>query len=93
MGGAKKSRRTQPERPECPWQFVHVWQWFWDILNGCANGMGPATIGWLDLQAWRAITGERPEPWEVRLLFRLSVLRASIEGEENRKKANAPGKP
>lgn len=88
MGGARKRPAVEtPERPECPWQFQHIWQWFWDVLNGCpATGMGPATIGWRDLVAWKDLTGEHVKYWEARLMIRLSVMRANIEGEDRAKK-------
>lgn len=45
------------------------------------DGMAPSAIGWGDLVAWCQLTGERPEPWESRLLMRLSHLRAQIAAE------------
>jgi len=93
MGGAKKKSRPEAhERPECPWQFQHIWRWFFEVLNGCpSTGMGPVTIGWRDLQAWCEMTGERPELWETKLLMRLSVLRANIEIDEQNKAAKPKG--
>jgi len=92
--GKKIKGLEEAERPACPWQFVHIWQWLNELLSGCtASGMGPITIGWQDLLAWCELTGERPAPWETRLLMRLSVLRANIEGEEHRKEAKQQTKP
>ena len=49
--------------------------------------MGPVTITWRDVGAWCELVGERPEPWESRLIVRLSVMRANIEAEEAEKRA------
>ncbi len=62
---------------------IHVWSWFVEIVGGVkADGMGPAMIGWGDLSAWCELTGEVIEPWEARLLIRLSALRASVLSEK-----------
>lgn len=43
-------------------------------MVGCAsNGWGPSEIAWCDLQAWAAMTGNMPEPWECEALMRLSA--------------------
>ncbi|WP_347513823.1 hypothetical protein [Mesorhizobium sp. CAU 1741] len=43
-------------------------------------------IGWRDLQAWRDMTSEAIEPWEARLIVRLSNLQARIASEEAKAK-------
>ncbi len=62
---------------------IHVWSWFVEIIDGIkADGMGPSMIGWADLAAWCELTGEVIEPWEARLLIRLSAKRAAVLSEK-----------
>jgi hypothetical protein len=64
----------------------HVWEWFIEI-NAAATGgggMGPVTISWVDLKAWADMTGEQPEPWEVRLILQLSNLQARIAADASK---------
>lgn len=70
-----------------------MWNWFREISLGLSsNGMGPTLVTWESLQAWRLLTGEEPEDWEVRALVRLGYTRAVIEGEKMQKDAkNPPG--
>lgn len=66
-----------------------MWEWYCDISPGASGGggMGPVTITWLDLGAWCERVHETLEPWEARLIVRLSVMQANIEGEEAEKRA------
>lgn len=72
---------------------AHVWNWFCEISAGASGGggMGPVTVTWVDLRAWRELTGEAVEPWEAKLILRLSTMRANIEGEEAEKRAKVNG--
>lgn len=55
-------------------------------MDGIApNGMAPVAIGWRDLSAWCDLTGNVLEPWEARLIVRLSSVRAQIAGENDGK--------
>ena len=85
--GKAKTKADAPagsSEPEFPDALDYLWEWFWDALDGCpANGMVPVSIGWCDLSAWCELTGERLEPWEARLILRLSSLRSGIIAEVN----------
>lgn len=77
-----RNKPAAPERLKCPAPLAYLWNRFVEIMEGASGGgMGPATITWTDLAAWGDLTGEAQEPWECRLLMRLSVLRAEIASE------------
>lgn len=79
LGGTAAPKALLPPAPAFPDALGHVWAWFCEIRGGLqGNGWGCASITWRDLEAWRALTGETPEPWEARLLVRLGALRAEI---------------
>src|SRR5690606_37107564 len=88
----KRQASTEASRPlRCPPRLIYLWNWFVEVMSGASGGgSGPTTIAWVDLRAWADQTGEVVEPWESRLMIRLSVLRAEIESEEIRKVANGP---
>lgn len=72
----------------------HLWAWLAEILAGEPAGFGPSIVTWTGLQAWAALTGRQPEPWECEALVRLGILRANILGEETdagRDQGRAPG--
>lgn len=54
--------------------------------------MGPIFVTWQDIRAWCDMTGEEPRPWESRLILRLSVMRANIEGEAAERERQRKGK-
>lgn len=47
-----------------------IWGVFAD-LHRCrgSTGMGPAAIGYRDIQAWMVVTGDRLEAWELRAVL------------------------
>lgn len=57
------------------------------------TGMGPSVLTWEGLYAWQQLTATAMEPWEVDCLMRLSVTRAVINSEEQKKKVDASAKP
>ena len=84
----QKLRKADPvdaggdDQAEFPLLLTHVWGWFCELMNGAqSNGMGPSTIAWPDIDAWGRVVGIVVEPWEARLIVRLSALRAEIEAE------------
>ncbi len=86
MGGKKKKKSSAAastdDEPEFPAALDYLWNWFWEILDGCPpNGMAPIAVGWRDLSAWCELTEEKLEPWESRLILRLSALRSMIMAE------------
>jgi len=46
--------------------------WLMEAGPMSAAGIGPVPLTWLDLDAWQRCTGVRVQPWEARLLRRLS---------------------
>jgi hypothetical protein len=59
-------------------------EYLFDVGPTVSTGMGPVIIGWRDLQAWQELVGIDLEPWELRLLRRLSAdyLAQSLKAEK-----------
>lgn len=56
-----------PENPA-----PYLTDWLFEIGPIIPTGMGVARIDWRDIAAWADMMGVIPEPWEARLLRRLS---------------------
>jgi len=54
---------------------AHLWLWFCD-LHAARGGAGsnPHPITYPDIQAWSALSGCRPYPWEVSVIKRLDRI-------------------
>lgn len=47
-----------------------VWSIFGDLsLGRGSTGMGPAALGYRDIEAWQNVTGDRLEAWERRAVL------------------------
>lgn len=63
-----------PPEPEVPWQFEHVWSWFWEISGQRASGVdGAGPIAWRDIADWSRLTGNELQPEELRMLIDMDV--------------------
>lgn len=60
-----------PDLPDNPAPYLI--EWLFEIGPVVPAGMGMASIGWRDLAAWQDVTGIELDPWEARLLRRLSA--------------------
>lgn len=49
---------------------------------GVSSGFGPPAATWDNVWCWSALMRVLLEPWEARMLVRLSVLRANILSEK-----------
>ncbi|GAA3708544.1 hypothetical protein GCM10022268_17340 [Sphingomonas cynarae] len=67
-----KQRKTEPRMPPNP--APHFTDWLIELGISEAAGMGAAPLSWREIEAWSSGTGVRPEPWEKRLLRRLSAI-------------------
>lgn len=94
LGKKKIAANIQPQAPPFPHEIAYVWSWFNQISSGLlVTGMGPSVLTWEGLYAWQQLTATAMEPWEVDCLMRLSVTRAVINSEEQKKKVDASAKP
>lgn len=51
-------------------RWTHIWHWFIELSEGRGEGFsGPAPITHEAVLAWRANTGAKPRPLEIRLIF------------------------
>ena len=67
-----QAQGNEPEMPD-PGPAGYLAGYLWEVGPAVAGGMGPAAIGWADLQAWQAMTGVVLLPWEARLLRHCSL--------------------
>lgn len=94
-GRKKPPPEVIPEGPPFPEELDYLWDWWIQLSRGLPqNGMGPAVVSWLDIQAWRIAMDIGPiDPWEADALVRLGLLRAVVQSEkaeaERRVKASA----
>ena len=61
---------TSPLLPSNP--LPYLTDWLFEIGPSVAAGMGEGPIGFRDLVAWQEIMGVELQPWEARVLLRLS---------------------
>lgn len=83
--------RTKPlpeiiqEGPPFPEELDYLWRYYIELSKGLPiNGMVAPTVSWLDIQAWRVAMDVGPlEPFEVKALVDLGMLRATIAAEKS----------
>lgn len=73
---------NEPVIPDIPTPYLV--EYLFEVGPTISTGMGPAIIGWRDLQAWQELVGIDLEPWEARLLRKLSsaYLSQSLKSEK-----------
>lgn len=71
--------------PEFPVEVGYLWGWYIELRSGRQYAMGdPVPVSWIDLSAWRDLTGRDPHPDEVAAL--MEIDRAYLyPGEEEEK--------
>ena len=60
----------------------YLWGWFLDLSAGRTGGFGANPITWEGMQAWAALTGTTPAPWEVRTLRALDTAYLESSAKE-----------
>ena len=68
-----QARGVDPDLPD-PGPAGYLAGYLWEIGPTVSGGMGPAPIGWRDMQAWQDVTGMQLQPWEARLLRQCSQV-------------------
>ncbi|MAO65046.1 MAG: hypothetical protein CL666_08600 [Balneola sp.] len=48
---------------------AHVWEWFLDL----SAGRGQGGISYTEIKSWMELTGNRPTPFEIRLIKRIDI--------------------
>ena len=68
-------RPVELKEAELPEMMAHVWAWFCSLRGRVAPGFaGTSPITWPDMQAWAAITGNHPTPFEIECLVALDDI-------------------
>jgi len=78
-----------------PLEGLYLWEWFWDLHQGRQAGMsGPASISWLDIQAWARLNLVELEPWELQAIRAMDTayLRAASKQKPKPKDKPKPKK-
>lgn len=72
-----------PDEPSFPEELQYLFVWFIEICQGLpANGFGVALVTWEAITAWQRLMDVGAlEPWEVKTLVELGMLRARISAE------------
>ena len=79
--------------PECPDALHYLWGYFCEISAGLSsNGFGPPIVTWEALRAWCEFMAVALAPWEARALVVLGHVRATVDAEEQEKRAKRGGK-
>lgn len=67
-------RPAKLDGPPIPTGAEYLWNWFITLNTTRGNtGFGPAQFTFAEMAAWAALTGNRPEPWEVMILKALDA--------------------
>lgn len=83
-----RDRGDYPALPHNPAPYLT--DWLFDVGPTCASGMGEGVITYTELANWQAISGVELEPWEARLLRRLSAAYAGENYEARKRDHPAP---
>ena len=78
------AKQFVPEPPDYPDALLYLRDLFQELAMGLEqNGMAPATVTWLSLQAWQQeMLIDDLETWEKRVLVTLGVMRSNIQSEK-----------
>lgn len=69
--------------PDLPADGAHVWGWFLALQNARgSNGFGANPIGWLDILAWRDLTGTLVHPSEVEAIMAVDRVWMAEQAKE-----------
>lgn len=85
---AMQRRGETPLLPPNPAPYLT--DWLMEIGPVTYSAMGSSPIGWPDLAAWQDLTGIELEPWEARLLRRLSGCYAAETQAAKKRDRAAP---
>jgi hypothetical protein len=47
---------------------MYLWEWFLDLNSTRQSGMGMNAISYSEICAWCELTGNRPSPYEIRVI-------------------------
>jgi len=72
-----------PEAPPFPYELQYLFTWYIEITQGLpSGGFGPSLMTWEAIAAWQRLMDVGPlEPWEVKTLVDLGMLRARVSAE------------
>lgn len=84
----KKEGVKNPPMPPNP--MPHIIERLTEIGLSEAAGMGAAPLSWNSIEAWQRITGIALDPWEARLIRRLSTDYLAMSREAEKETCSSP---
>lgn len=81
----------EPEMPPCDAQYLL--DYFWEVGPTLSGGMGESPLTFQEIQSYQDQIGIELQPWEVRLLRRLSAEYLSESHRSTKLNYPAPWKP
>ena len=82
------SEGIEPPTPPC--DGLHLVEYLMEIGPIVPAGMGAGPVGWRDIADWQTCTGIPLEPWQARLIKRLSSDYLSMSREAEKSDCPAP---
>jgi hypothetical protein len=71
----------------------HLLEYFWDVGPTIHGSMGESAVDWPQIESWQRQTGIELQPWQVRLLRRLSGEYLAESQKATKPNYPAPWKP
>lgn len=83
---------TADAEPDLPHEIAYLWEWFRDLAMAVMpGGFGPSAATWDNIRSWALLMRVVLEPWEARMLARLSIIRANVLSAETGKRKSDGG--
>ena len=77
LESVQKQTGQRPEEldgPVLPPETRHWWLWWQELAEGRQNGFAVSPITWLDIAAWRLLTGRCLDLWDVKAIRSIDVV-------------------
>lgn len=73
--------------PRVPLFAAYLWEWYQELNGSRQVGMAANPLTYTEIQAWAAMTGRKPDPWEVEQLKTLDLAWLEIVSDTRSKAA------
>ncbi len=62
-----------------------MWDYFLELHNArSSNGFGPVPLSYTEIDAWRRLTNQRLDPWELSAIVRLDGVFMTVHAEASK---------
>jgi len=73
---SKQPNKLLMSKPDCPKELLYLWALYNDILKGCTD------ISYVDIAAYKELTGRKLKHWEVDLMINIDIIRRKAANED-----------